>query len=130
MASDSLETGSYGLIFTKKAKKVYRSSRGDLSACCGSAVNAEPFAAWVERGMKGKFVPAEDDMGAIVVSDGKVFSFESGILRLCDYPHYAIGSASEIALGAMAMGANAVRAVEICIENNCYCGGEIQIAYA
>ena len=38
----------------------------------------------------------------------------------------AIGVGRSLALGALAMGATAQRAVRVAIENNIYCGGEIQ----
>ena len=59
--------------------------------------------------------------------DGRVFSFETDGLWFepADVPFLALGSGAKAALGALHMGADAVRAVEIACLTDAYTGGPI-----
>ncbi len=59
--------------------------------------------------------------------DGRVFSFEAEGLwyEPADVPFMALGSGSKAALGALHMGADAARAVEIACLADAYTGGPI-----
>ena len=59
--------------------------------------------------------------------DGRVFSFETDGLWFepAEVPFMALGSGSKAALGALHMGADAVRAVEVASLADAYTGGPI-----
>lgn len=68
-----------------------------------------------------------DNFSAILVSpDGDVFVFESSRFSIPSQTPICIGSGSEYAYGALAMGATAAEAVEVASKYDLYTGGEIK----
>lgn len=108
-----------GNIFGGAVVKIVQRPDGRLAGAVGSAGYAGRFLEWAKAGGDLAIAPPakEDqqtyDTGFIVEMDGSLTIFEpSGSFR-CSPPFYAFGSGKEIAMGAMAMGADAQRAVAI-----------------
>ena len=90
-------------------------------------IEAMPTAPW--DGGEFPSRPPLDQSCELVVfhRDGRVFSFETDGLWFepADVPFMALGSGSKAALGALHMGADAVRAVEVASLADAYTGGAI-----
>ncbi len=91
-----------------------------LAAVCGKAPQARAFLDWFRTGMKGdcpNLGTAEDNAwGFIYPADDQVLWFKPGGLEDFRTPFHATGSGSDYAMGAMGMGADAVRAVEVAAQ--------------
>lgn len=129
MAADSRAYGGRGQHSPGTKRKAHRLDDGTRIGIV-SAVLGEPerFLAWYKAGAD----PAEwkgdkPDLRALVVKpSGEVFLYDEGLTPsgpiACD--HYAIGSGSDFALGAMAMGADAAQAVRVAAIYDSNSGGE------
>ena len=120
LAADSLATcngmrDGYGA-------KIWRVGRL-LVGGAGSRAECLKFRDWVVAGMKGR--PDIAETNAIVVSPEHVVCWsEKGCWPVAE-PFYAIGSGYEIAIGAMAVGADAERAVHIAAQYDTRTGGDV-----
>ena len=64
----------------------------------------------------------------VINKNGTIVKFEDSPYPLkYDDPVFAEGTGRDFAYGAMAMGANAVQAVEIACKHDIYCGGGVDI---
>jgi ATP-dependent protease HslVU (ClpYQ) peptidase subunit len=70
-----------------------------------------------------------ENLGGLLVSpEGRVFQIDSGGYPYeCEAEFHSGGIGEAMAIGAMAMGATAEEAVQICIDYNAYCDGAIQV---
>lgn len=130
MASDSV--GTVGDMAVGDHRKVVRSSCGFIAGASGDSGDSQRFLGWIlDHGPKSgeSFVPNDPDMGCMWVSpDGTVTRLGmKGAPYIITAPFHAMGSGREIALGAMAAGATADRAVEIAIQYIFGCGGPVQM---
>jgi ATP-dependent protease HslVU (ClpYQ) peptidase subunit len=98
-------------------------------AMTGSVQNANKFKEWVIRGMNPNLKPAlTDEFSAIMVNQSADKSvsavlYEADLIATpLERGNWAMGSGADFALGAMAMGADAVKAVEIAIELDVHSG--------
>lgn len=86
---------------------------------------------WFDAGAKAEEWPKEvqeSDDGSMFIIVGRKKLWEIGkylVLSLCRDPFWAWGTGRETALGAMAMGADAEKAVEMAIRFDVNCGGGI-----
>lgn len=86
-------------------------------AMAGPAFLRETFEKWVKAGCSVTALPAlleqhNDQFSAILVAPwGAPFEYNRGHLVPIDADYYAIGSGAAFAMGAMAMGADALHAV-------------------
>jgi ATP-dependent protease HslVU (ClpYQ) peptidase subunit len=132
MAADSLACTDSG-IRTGQIKKIVRNAAGALAGMAGSAGDCASFAEWFDGNAvcRDPWESKDKDSGfcAIVVyRDGRVQMVEAhGRAYTVEAPFYARGCAGPVAMGAMAAGASAAAAAEICIRLNLYCGGPVQI---
>lgn len=128
LAADTLVTHNGTRV--SHAQKIFRV--GDwLIGACGTFGGIKPVEAWVKAGADldtaidfGKV----EDTGAILVGpSGKTYHADTGGGYVCEElsPFLAIGSGSEIALGAMYHGATAIEAVNAAIALETNCGGQI-----
>lgn len=129
MAADSKAYGGKGQCspgWKRKAHRLEDGTRvGVVSACPGEP---ERFVAWLAAGADPEAWKGDKpDLRALIVKpNGDVYlaadsCYFSGPIQ-CDC--YAIGSGSEFAFGAMAMGASAEQAVRIAMMHDPNCGGE------
>lgn len=127
LASDSVITTNSTVV--GYTRKVTKSGSGWLAAAAGHACDMVSYLRWVEEGREeDAAVKLENLDGLLVSPKGEVFLVEANLVPIpIDAPFFAGGSGSEIAIGAMEMGASAEEAVRIAIKHNTSCGGEIQI---
>jgi len=90
------------------------------SGIVGRVSAMSEFQAWFNKGMKGPPPELDDQSEAFVVGpDGFHIVIGKGKVRtwlLKSKPFYAIGSGAEVAMGAMAQGADAYQAVKIACD--------------
>lgn len=111
--------------------KIRKLPNGDLVAFTGPLENGMAVALWYEKGADPAAWPAsqkgDDWSRLIVVSRGKVFVYEQLPLRQPVLERVAAwGSGRDFALGAMAMGATAERAVQVASRFASSCGFGVQ----
>lgn len=111
--------------------KIFRN--GDiLFAGVGQHQCVRALMEWVEWGMPPASFPKDymDSSGStalwIINRNGTIGRVEDGPFVIKqEQPYFADGSGRDFAYGAMAMGADAVKAVEIACQHDIYCGGGI-----
>lgn len=126
LAVDSQST-SGSLILSNTVKKLYRDV-GDYKAIAFAGALQENviFLDWVRDGMK-KDSPKFDGCAMCIDASGALYVFDGnhkGRPLKTDYKD-ANGTGSEIAMGAMDAGANAIDAVEIACKLDVYTGGKV-----
>lgn len=130
LAADSLVTDR-GLRVGMTADKAWREKDGSLVACCGCLGSVAAFKNWFGNGRNdGDDIckPQLDEcFEALHISPkGEVTWYGHNLLGVTlESEFYAIGSGTEIAMGAMAMGASAEKAVEVAREFDTKTGGKI-----
>lgn len=126
LAADSMVTGNGMRI--GRITKAYRVGRL-LVGLAGTVGLAQAFLHWLAEGAKGDppSMKAEDGDAEVMVvlPDGRIATFDKYGRDQMASTQYAIGSGGRFALGAMAAGADARRAVEIASELDCFSGGPI-----
>jgi len=129
LAADSQITAGNRIITSQNAVKIVRLSDGRLLGHCGQMRHMRPLIAYLE-GDSTRYPDMEKDATAIVVHvDGRVelhFGRHPDEAFEEEAEFYAIGSGSELALGAMAMGATAIEAVNVAIRFDTSSGGEVK----
>ena len=110
-----------------RSSKIRRLSNGDIVAWTGSASGGIAMANWWESGADPNTFPpsqkTDDWSRLIVVSKGKVFSFEQVPVKIPEMnPFMAWGSGQDFAMGAMAYGASAVEAIKVASRLCTTCG--------
>lgn len=128
LAADRLATSS-GLKMT--VNKLYRV--GDmLAGMSGDLASCQMLFTWLQNGAEPETFPAVQKdpeqyaVGLLVKPDGALLQYGA-------HPHptifppqkFAIGSGREFAMGAMAMGADAAKAVDVASQLCAYCGGGV-----
>jgi hypothetical protein len=105
-----------------QATKIFRNPDGTLGGMCGYMGDVALFGDWLGSGdLSGPVVPPSfkdsDSEGLIVRPDGSVFwiGFGEKIVPISGDFH-AIGSGFRIAMGALAAGVTAARAVQIAAD--------------
>ena len=132
IAMDSRVTED-GLMCGKVVKG--RQTKNYLLAGCGDMEEVQAFLDWAEAGFKEadkvKYGLASREVevsGIAVDREHRVLIFES---RLYPYPmeapYYVFGSGGQVALGALAMGASAYKAVKIASQFDTATGGDIKL---
>lgn len=110
--------------------KIARNDKGDLAAGAGSATEMTAFLKWFLAGENlddGYPVEKESESSGVVFrADGRIDVYERGGVLHMNAPFYALGSGGEFAMGALEMGADAVKAVSIAMVWDAATGGEIQ----
>ncbi len=121
---------SAGLCMT--TSKIRRSARtGEILAWTGQHDKGLVLAAWFDEGADPAKYPAfqttDDWCRLIVASEAGVFSYETQCVPLSfENAFQAWGSGRDYALGAMAMGADAIQAVEIASRLCEGCGNGVE----
>lgn len=108
--------------------------QGGLVGFAGDSYMAFPIVTWINEGCRQAKLPRVPDGanigGLIVMPDGEIFIIDEKLYTVnikADY--YAIGSGNELALGAMAHGADAVGAVTAALRHDICSGGPLDIHY-
>ena len=107
---------------------------GDLMiAGVGTAINIEAMRNWIMGGLlPDKFPKLCETEGMssvwLINKSGKIAKFEHAPYPIEYYDKvFCDGSGRDFAYGAMAMGADAVKAVEVASEYCCECGGGVDV---
>ena len=117
---------------TDRNFKKLRQSKGKVYGCSGYAPLLEPLIEWHQLGADPATIPSSSDddyRAGLIVFDGARCFYYLSVIPYPDElkPPYSWGVGSDFAIGAMKMGADARRAIEIAIECNVHTGGEIQV---
>lgn len=128
MAGDS--GNNFSNVIYRSALKVARGPDGSVHGITGNAAEGGEYLRWVVSGMAGeppKPQATNPDEGRssfialVVLPSGYVRVWSAyGWEDHRDMPFIAVGAGAEIAVGAMAAGASAERAVEIVAEYSSY----------
>lgn len=110
-----------------KATKIKRLANGDVAAICGDAFSGYALFDWYERGADLGAMPdfqKTDDFANIIVAnkDGCKYLMKQPAWLTVEDSFSAWGSGADFAMGAMAMGADAIRAIEIAGMFSTGCG--------
>ena len=128
LAADRLMTG--GGARCAEVCKVARSKYGHLAAAAGNASGIASLHSWVVAGCDGELPRYEKGTmdGLVIYPTGRVFYWDGSPALIEMFgPFFAAGSGQEFAFGAMAVGADARRAVEIAIQFDTLSGGRIDV---
>lgn len=134
IASDSRLTGKE-YLWTDRCQKVFRLADGSIVGLAGDDYNGNWLLSELRKLSKitgkktlpnGKFKGAQ---AILLTTRGRVFTFAYSVWDVLphkQFPYYAIGSGSTIAMSAMDAGATAVEAVNIAKKRDVYSGGRTQ----
>lgn len=120
LAADKMSTtnGRPHLSVHEKIRRINYHGQAALAAGAGTIVYSHTVIEWLNRGAPSDDKPdlpgPDDSFTVMVVTEGGVFIYTDSLVPVPvgNIP-WALGSGSEYALGAMAAGASAKRAVEI-----------------
>jgi ATP-dependent HslUV protease subunit HslV len=117
-----------GTLLAGHRTKFVAGPKGELAAAAGSTADARRFEGWVQSGRKRKFRAEWEPFDALLVlACGSIQRVAcDGTLFEVDAEWAAIGSGAEIAIGALAAGADAAQAVAIAIDHHAQCGGRVE----
>jgi hypothetical protein len=105
--------------------KIFQDKFSDiLFGAAGSMDNANMFYDWIKAGRpddrKPQFISDQHGLVSftgMVIEKGEIYRYEKGLFKQhLDVPFWAIGSGGDYAFGAMAMGADSKKAVEVAIK--------------
>lgn len=119
-------------------RKIARSRDGWWAAGAGDAAVISAFLKWIETRSLGlikppfKGLPEAWDKSGMLLMDlsGSMYFYEGHSIVSFNAPFAAEGSGSDIAIGAMEMGADAIEAVRVAIKHDPASGGEIEYVKA
>lgn len=116
LASDT--GSSIGRMYAGKVNKIAQAKDGMMCGLAGRILDASLLQEWMFNGADRDNLPdfEDEDAEGIIVTDGKLEYITSKGIFSIDAPYYAEGTGYLIAMGAMAQGATAERAVEIAIR--------------
>lgn len=125
LASDGM--GEFGgtKVRVRKVHKVTTKKHGvALVGCAGQAGASRKFLEWIEGGSDRPAIDKEIGFSALVIDTARrIWKYEFDLIPIRYYmPFCAIGSGRGEALGAMAMGADARKAVRVAIRFDASCG--------
>jgi ATP-dependent protease HslVU (ClpYQ) peptidase subunit len=124
MAGDGLSHSPEGLVCNLEVAKVRRLADGRIFGLAGSPFDLDPVEQWLNEG--GEFPPVNHDFDLLVLEpDGKVYSYNEHGYRTLELLPAAIGSGTELAVGAMEAGATPLAAVAIACKRQRGCAGTI-----
>lgn len=128
LAGDSRVSQS-GTILPERFCKVVLGSNGHIGGVAGNVdMQCEIFLDWVKKGCEGDPVyPKSDSTFILITPAGTVQELIKGesVTKIKHWGYYAWGSGRDFALGALASGATAIRAVEAAMKFDPITGGKI-----
>ena len=113
--------------FAEKVQKVFELKTGHLLAFTGAYAVALELKMWFENGAESENWPdcqKHDDFCRMIVvaPNGEVFVYEDRPIPIPIEAPTAWGAGRDYAMGAMEMGADARKAVEVASKHNIFCG--------
>lgn len=114
LAADSRTLGS-SMIRSEETGKLFALPDGGWFAGCGGQEDVLLALRWMIAGMVEAQKPALDDhFAGLILRGNRLYRVEKRLVEWeCKAAHVAAGSGFELALGAMAAGADAIQAVKI-----------------
>lgn len=127
VAADSQITGNGGSR-KGRVRKLVRLSDGSIFGGAGNYISVRRLLVWAESGFEGKRPPKTQEAECLLIRpDGTVLSLDGqGEPYEVEGAFHAIGSGGDYALGAMAMGADPLRAVQVAAEFDPMTSGPFQ----
>lgn len=131
IASDSLVTDD-NYVRSFYMKKITKSKKGCIGGAVGNASFVTKFLEWIKKDTTKVHCPLFEfkndmDEGIIILPNKEILYFNSISPIKINNAFIALGSAYQLAIGAMDYGANAAQAVSVAIQHSIVCGGEIHI---
>jgi ATP-dependent protease HslVU (ClpYQ) peptidase subunit len=138
LAADSqCQAGGRILGETRKITRIDKVDKPEmLVAVAGNLDKCQVFKQWCETGYPRnppnlKEISENEDFGAFVIINTEptiiVYEYETNCVGVPIRAEFrALGTGADFAIGAMAMGASARKAVEIATKYDIYTGGEIR----
>ena len=128
MAGDGQTLSANDIILCRNSPKVLRLDDGSLLGCSGNADVKYKLRGWIEAGCVGPFPELKTAFAAMWLirpNEGRYFSenTQADFIEM-EFP-FAIGSGSEVALGAMEAGLSPLEAVTIAAKRDPFTGGKI-----
>lgn len=124
---------NYGGVTDTKISKIVRRADGALAGSSGNTSLGAAFKRWFLNGESGDRPALEKGSetcnGLIIRPSGALEVHDHVGWYECDAGRYALGSGWEIALGAMAMGADAEAAVRVAAKFDGNTGDEIEVLH-
>lgn len=117
-----------GSIKCAEFSKIAKAPNGAIGGAAGDLKGVRKFLDWIQAGATGVPPVSSKAEGYVIFTSERLFSWD-GVPTLTEVfaPFLAVGSGWEVALGALAMGADARRAVEIAAQFDANSGGGIDI---
>lgn len=126
MASDS-QAQRAGWVLPGASQKIWRRPDGALLGLTGDYAEGLRLVRWCLEEEDPETQPTADSAVLRALPDGSVVIFEGGGRDDLGRPDFAVvGSGLPVALGALQMGAGAIRAVETACLHDPYSGGEVR----
>lgn len=127
LAADKQAT--YGDLI-RKSTKIFDLGSDEYLALCGTIGNGLTLLDWYKQGAEIEKWPKElqngDDWCQLIIAskNGVKYTDRQPYFQKLEDPFMAWGRGCEVAVGALAMGADAIKAVEIAIQfcEGCGCG--------
>lgn len=112
-----------------------RDKTDSLYGACGYEAHFKSFQEWIGKGARiaeRPSIPGDSGFACIEVDrSGAAWVWDDDLQRMkFDGPYFAIGHGAPFAMGAMAEGANARRAVEVACQFSQFCGMGIDVLAA
>lgn len=132
MAADTQITASNsgGEVATSFNFRKIAKGKTTLGGFAGSVKNIPPYLKWIEEHDGDvKFIPDKPISGLLAKKTGRkieLFSVDDGTIWPIGHDYGYEGSATFFLAGAMAMGAEAVEAVELAMKHVPGCGGRVE----
>lgn len=119
----SMNGGRYG-----QASKVFRGDDGVIGGAAGDLSGVDVLGRWIAGGSGDRPSDYSGDVSGIVVyPSGQILVWDGRHMRPIRAQFVSEGSGWQFAFGAMAMGADAVRALEVAMQYDTGTGGEIEV---
>lgn len=125
IAADGLVVSGNDVVVAFGRTKLVRLADGSILGFAGTAVEQEVFAAWLNDGGKRPKLGAFEALR--LMNDGSLLRYAQVLDPLpAEFPA-AVGSGSDLALGAMLAGVSPQQAVEIAASRDIATGGTIAV---
>ena len=106
-------------VYCGQMQKIGRAPDGTIGGGCGAVADVSQFLAWLEGGMKSEPCKIQDTNSECIFirPDGEIWWLgHESLPTKIEAQYLAIGSGFPIAMGALAFGADAAQAMEICAD--------------
>ncbi len=109
-------------------KKIRQAKDGALIGACGNIAFVQEFLDWAEQENRCEFEPPKSsstNQGILITKKQTLYYVGKNPVPIKG-PYFVLGSGSDIAMGALWMGATAIEAVHAAIDHNVHCDGQVE----